>query len=226
MTLGEGGFVATNSGKIRKTVSSLRDWGRACYCNQGKPGCSVASTACGNRFKNWLKALPDATYDHRYVYDEIGYNIRPLDLQAAIGLEQLKKLPDFEKARRDNFKRLKEIFEPYKEFFYLPEPTPKADPCWFGFLMTVKEDAPFTKQQIVNWIEENRIQTRSYFAGNILYHPGYAELASKYDNLNDEFPVAKIITTNSFFLGTFIGITEEKMNYIEEVVNNFFERMK
>ena len=130
----------------------------------------------------------------------------------------------FEAARRDNFNKLKAIFKPYEEFLYLPEPTKNSDPCWFGFLMTIKENSPFKKQQLVDFLESNRIQTRSYFAGNILYHPGYSELAKRHANFN--FPVSRLVTTNSFFLGTFIGITEEKMNYIKSVVDRFFLEYK
>lgn len=223
MTMGEGGFVATNSLKINNTVNSIRDWGRACYCNRVKPGCVIAGTACGNRFKNWLTGMPDAIYDHRYVFNEIGYNLKPLDLQAAMGLQQLDKLPAFDAARRRNFDRLCEIFKPYGQYLHLPEATEKADPCWFAFLMTVKEGAPFSRAQIVGHFEKNKIQTRSYFAGNILAHPGYNHLAEPYGDLAATFPVAKVVTFNSFFLGTFIGLTEEKLNYIQSVADSFFE---
>ena len=223
MTMGEGGFVATNSGKIRKVVASMRDWGRACYCNTGKPGCVLESTACGNRFGNWLPGMPDTIYDHRYVFDEVGYNLKPLDLQAAMGLRQLEKLPELDAARRHNFKELISIFKPYEQYFHLPKATEKSDPCWFAFLLTVKEDAPFTRNDIVLYLEKSKIQTRSYFAGNILMHPGYNHMAKKYGDLNKTFPVANLATTSSFFVGTYAGITEEKMNYIKKVVDSFFK---
>jgi len=224
MTMGEGGFVATDSQLTRTLLASFRDWGRACYCNSLKPGNVTGGTACGMRFNTWLPGMPDAVYDHRYVFDEIGYNLKPLDLQAAMGLEQLKKLPELDGARRKNWKRLREIFEPYKEHFYLPEATDKADPCWFAFLLTIKKDAPFTRFDIVAHLEAAKIQTRSYFSGNILAHPGYTQLAYPYGNLYETFPVAQLVTTNSFFLGTYLGLTEEKLNYIEKVVNEFFKR--
>jgi CDP-6-deoxy-D-xylo-4-hexulose-3-dehydrase len=223
MTMGEGGFVATNNGKIRKVVASMRDWGRACYCNTGKPGCVLQSTACGNRFGNWLPGMPDTIYDHRYVFDEVGYNLKPLDLQAAMGLRQLEKLPELDAARRHNFKELISIFKPYEQYFHLPEATEKSDPCWFAFLLTVKEGAPFTRNDIVLHLEKSKIQTRSYFAGNILMHPGYNHMAKKYGNLNETFPIANLATTSSFFVGTYAGITEEKMNYIKKVVDSFFK---
>ena len=224
MTMGEGGFVATNNGNIRKVVASMRDWGRACYCNTAKPGCVLQSTACGNRFGNWLPGMPDTIYDHRYVFSEIGYNLKPLDLQAAMGLQQLEKLPELDAARRNNFKELITIFEPYEQYLHLPKATEKADPCWFAFLLTVKDEAPFTRNDIVLHLENSKIQTRSYFAGNILMHPGYNHMAEKYGDLNKTFPIANLATTNSFFVGTYAGITEEKMNYIKKVVDRFFEK--
>jgi CDP-6-deoxy-D-xylo-4-hexulose-3-dehydrase len=223
MTMGEGGFVATNSKKIRKAVSSLRDWGRACYCNTSKPGNVVDGTACGNRFKNWLPGLKEAVYDHRYVFDDIGFNLKPLDLQASMGLEQIKKLPEMDAARRTNFDKITAIFKPYEKYFHLPKATPKSDPCWFAYLMTVKEDAPFKKQDLVSHLEDKKIQTRSYFAGNVLTHPGYNHMAEEYGDLNEAFPIAQQVTINSFFLGTFIGLTDEKLQYIKESVDSFFE---
>ena len=226
MTMGEGGFVATNDNKIRTAVASIRDWGRACYCNTSKPGSVLEGTACGNRFRDWLPGLREAVYDHRYVFEEIGYNLKPLDMQAAMGLQQLEKLPEFDAARRKNFDRLMKIFEPYVEYLHLPKATEKADPCWFAFLMTVKEDAPFGRQDMVSWLEKHKIQTRSYFSGNILAHPGYYHMASEYGDMNETFPIAQLVTTNSFFLGTFIGLTDDKLDYIEQTVKEFFEGLK
>ena len=222
MTMGEGGFVATNSGKLRSILSSIRDWGRACYCNTAKPGDVVNGTACGFRFNNWLPGCEDAVYDHRYVYDHVGYNLKPLDLQASMGLQQLKKLELMHEARKVNFKKLTEIFRPYSGYFHLPEATEKSDPSWFAYLLTVKDNCSFKKQDFVNHLEEAKIQTRSYFSGNILYHPGYQHLASKYDNIRERFPNADKATRNSFFLGTYIGITDEKLDYIKSVVDKFF----
>ena len=129
-----------------------------------------------------------------------------------------------ESARRHNFARFTKIFEKYEQYFHLPQPTDKADPCWFAYLLTVKDDAPFERQDIVNALESAKIQTRAYFAGNILYHPGYIDLATKYKDLATTFPNAHLATTNSFFLGTFAGITEEKVDYIERVVDAFMQR--
>tara|TARA_R110000824_G_scaffold24010_7_gene85008 strand:+ start:6072 stop:7412 length:1341 start_codon:yes stop_codon:yes gene_type:complete len=226
MTMGEGGFIATNSQKTKIILASMRDWGRACYCNTMKPGNVTSGTACGNRFKNWLPGQPEAVYDHRYVFDEIGYNLKPLDLQAAMGLQQLEKLPMLDAARRENWAKLGTIFEPYKQYFHMPVATEKADPCWFAYLLTIKDNAPFSRFDIVNHLEAAKIQTRSYFSGNILSHPGYVHLAEKYGDMNKAFPNAQLVTTNSFFLGTYIGLTDEKIEYIKSSVDAFFTGLK
>ena len=226
MTLGEGGFVATDDPRLRRTLASFRDWGRACYCNEQKPGDVTAGTACGNRFRPWLKSGKERiNYDHRYVFDEIGFNLKPLELQAAIGLEQLDKLPEMDLARRENFKSFTKLFSKYEDYFFLPRATDKSDPNWFGYLLTVKEGSGFTREQFVQHLESNKIQTRSYFAGNCLYHPAYIEFASKYDDLKSAFPNAYKATVGSFFLGTFIGITDQKIKYIEGVVDEFFRNL-
>ncbi len=223
MTMGEGGFVATDSQKTRTILASMRDWGRACYCNSIKPGNVTCGTACGMRFKNWLPGMPDAVYDHRYVFDEIGYNLKPIDLQAAMGLQQIGKLPELDYARRENWSKLKAIFEPYERYFHMPEATENSDPCWFAFLLTIKDDAPFTRFDIVEHLEGAKIQTRSYFSGNILAHPGYIHMAAPYGDMSKTFPNARLVTTNSFLLGTYAGITEDKIQYIKKVVDKFFE---
>ena len=177
------------------------------------------------RFKNWLPGLKEAQYDHRYVFDEIGYNLKPLDLQAAMGLQQIEKLPMLDEGRRQNFAKLVDIFKPYEQYFHMPVATDKADPCWFAFLLTIKDDAPFSRFDIVNHLESAKIQTRSYFSGNILAHPGYIHMAEPYGDMNEVFPNAQLVTTNSFFLGTYVGITEEKMEYIKKVVDDFFQEI-
>jgi len=226
MTMGEGGFIATDIYPLRKAVASFRDWGRGCYCNELKPGDVTSKTACGNRFKKWLCGKPDVLYDHRYVYDNIGFNLKPLELQGALGLEQIKKLPALEEARRKNFNRLFEIFSKYEDSFYLPKATPKSDPCWFAFLFTVKREASFSRHDLVRFLEDHKIQTRSYFAGNVLYHPAYKELRESWPDLETNFPNADLVTTNSAFLGTYIGLTDEKLDYIESIVDKFFRSKK
>ena len=225
MTTAEGGYVATDDPKLFRTLNSLRDWGRDCYCNIGKAGCVTDGTACGNRFRNWLPRYPELTYDHRYVYREIGYNLKPIEIQGAFGLEQLKKLPQMEAARRENYKKLHSIFSQYGEFI-IAESLPRADTCWFCFLVTVKEDSPFKKQDIVSHLETDKIQTRPYFAGNILYHPAYNALAEKFSDIHAAFPVSKLATSSSFFLGTYCGIDESSISRIKSSVDNFMGKFK
>jgi CDP-4-dehydro-6-deoxyglucose reductase, E1 len=223
ITMGEGGFVASNSSKMRQILASFRDWGRACYCASQMPGSVLCKTACGNRFGNWLPQAPEIIYDHRYVFDEIGYNIKPLEMQAAIGLQQIKKIDQFHLDRHNNFDRLTEIFKPYEKYFHLPEAIEGSDPSWFAFLLTVKENNLFLRNNFVSHLEKHKIQTRSYFSGNILYHPGYKQYADQYTNLKQTFPIAHKVTSSSFFLGTYSGITKEKLDYIEKVVRSFFK---
>lgn len=221
MTMGEGGYVGVNSPKERIVVSSLRDWGRACYCNTKKPGDVTCGTACGTRFNSWFKHRPDIIYDHRYVFDEIGYNLKPTEMQAAMGLEQMKKLDIMHAKRKSNFNRLYTIFNKYNEYFMLPNKFDKADVSWFGFLVTLKDNCPFTKAKIVSYLESKKIQTRSYFTGNALFHPAYSDLASEYNDPAKEFPIATKSTTDTFFLGVYPGITTAQLDYIESMVDQF-----
>jgi CDP-6-deoxy-D-xylo-4-hexulose-3-dehydrase len=223
MTTGEGGFVSTNSSKIRMALASLRDWGRACYCNSVKPGSILGGTACGNRLSNWFKGHDDIIYDHRFVFDEVGYNLKPLELQAAIGIAQLDKLEYLHDRRRYNFNRMLDIFSKYEKYFHLPKALDQANPSWFGFLITLKDNCSFEKNDLVEYLEEAKIQTRSYFTGNALFHPAYQELAEKYENPKNQFPIATKSTKDTFFLGVYPGITDKQIDYIETVVDNFFK---
>ena len=143
-------------------------------------------------------------------------------MQAAIGLQQIKKIDQFHLDRQNNFDRLTEIFKPYEEYFHLPEAFEGSEPSWFAFLLTVKENNLFKRNHFVSHLEKHKIQTRSYFSGNILYHPGYKQFADKFTNLKQTFPIAHEVTNSSFFLGTYSGITKEKLDYVEEVVRSFF----
>lgn len=226
MTMGEGGFVAVNSAKKRMALASLRDWGRACYCNTTKPGNVMTGTACGCRFDSWFKNQNDIIFDHRYVFEEIGYNLKPTEMQAAMGLAQLNKLDEMHNRRKHNFKRLYNIFKKYEEYFYLPTWHEKADVSWFGYLVTLKDETPFTKADMVDMMEESKIQTRSYFTGNALFHPAYEELAKEYKDPRNEFPIATKTTIDTFFLGVYPGITDAQLDYIESVVDKFISKYK
>ena len=178
MTMGEGGFIATDNKDYLNIARKLRDWGRGCSCRGKAANLSLVGT-CGTRFSNWFPNYPEIIIDHKYVFDEIGFNLKPLELQAAIGLEQIKKLPQFTQARKNNYIQMFKIFEPYEEYFHLPRAPTKADPSWFSFLLTVKDAAPFTRDSIVQYLGKYKIQTRPHFTGNILYHPGYNHLLPK-----------------------------------------------
>jgi CDP-6-deoxy-D-xylo-4-hexulose-3-dehydrase len=223
MTMGEGGFVAVNSAKKRMALASLRDWGRSCYCNTAKPGNVTCGTACNCRFDSWFKNQKDIIFDHRYVFEEIGYNLKPTEMQAAMGLVQLDKLEGMHDKRKYNFKRLYNMFNKYSEYFYLPTMHEKADTSWFGYLVTLKDNVPFTKSELINYMEESKIQTRSYFTGNALFHPAYEDLAKKYEDPRNQFPIATKSTLDTFFLGVYPGITDEQLDYIENKIDNFFK---
>jgi len=226
MTMAEGGFVAVNHPRHRMALASLRDWGRACYCNSVKPGNIIGGTACGNRLSNWFKGQDDIVYDHRFVFDEIGYNLKPTEMQAAMGLAQLDKLDEMHTRRRSNFKRMYNIFKKYEDLVYLPETLDKADPSWFGYLITLKDNCGFNKNDLVEHLENAKIQTRSYFTGNALFHPAYEELAANYENPREQFPIATKSSKDTFFMGVYPGLTKEQLDYIEIVVNEFFQNLK
>ena len=217
ITMGEGGFVACDNEEDEKVVRSLREWGRGCYCVGKKANLSTKGT-CGCRFKNWLPSLPDEIFDHKYVYETIGYNLKPIELQCSMGLAQLDKLPDIHAKRRANHARLTEIFAPYEEFFHFHKATMKANPSWFAFPLTVKDGAPFKRSEFTRYMEDNKIQTRNYFGGNLLLQPAYAHMAS---NAHKEFPVATKVTTDTLFLGTSPVITTEQLDYVAEKVWDF-----
>lgn len=221
MTMGEGGFVVCNT-KLQEVVArSFREWGRGCYC-VGKKANLLKNGTCGNRFSNWITELPDEIFDHKYVYDEIGYNLKPIELQASIGLEQIKKLPDIHNRRRENYKQLYNIFKQYEEFFVLPEATENSNPSWFAFPLTIKDNSIFKRSNITTYLESNKIQTRQYFAGNIMLQPGYSGLIDKNDVIT-KYPVARKITTDTFFIGTSPVITSEQINYVNDMIFNFFK---
>jgi CDP-6-deoxy-D-xylo-4-hexulose-3-dehydrase len=224
MTMGEGGYVATNDANTDVILRSFREWGRGCYC-VGPDANKLKCGSCGKRFSNWIPTLPDEVFDHKYVYDEIGYNLKPIELQCAMGLEQLKKLPDIHALRRRNYALLFDIYKDYEEFFHLPRATSKSDPSWFAFPLTIRKDAPFTRGDIVDYLEENLIQTRPYFAGNIMLQPAYSHLMDPQE-AKDNYPNATHAMTHTFFHGTSPVITPEQIEYIGNVVRGFLSLYK
>ena len=212
ITMGEGGAIVTNNGRLAKILRSVRDWGRDCWCKSG------VSDTCQKRFGWKLGDLPYG-YDHKYVYSHIGYNLKPTDIQAAIGLAQLDKLPDFVEKRKQNFKRIYEVFSKYSDWLILPKWENLSDPSWFGFPITVKENAPFTRNELTAHLEKNRIETRLLFAGNILRQPAYKNIAHR---LVGKLSNSDTVANQTFFIGVYPGITAPMVQYIDGVAAQFF----
>lgn len=222
MTMGEGGFVACDDPNDAKLLRSLREWGRGCYC-VGKVANLSMKGCCGRRFSEWLPSLPGEVFDHKYVYDNIGFNLKPIELQCSMGLAQIKKLPFIHQRRKENHARLTKIFSPYEEFFHFHRAQPKADVSWFAFPLTIKDGAPFKRSQLTTFFESKKIQTRTYFGGNLLLQPAYAGYASPEEARS--FKVATKVTTDTFFLGTSPVITSEQLDYIEQVTQEFVKSL-
>jgi CDP-6-deoxy-D-xylo-4-hexulose-3-dehydrase len=224
MTMGEGGFVACNTPAQEVILRSFREWGRGCYC-LGPEANKLKCGTCKSRFSNWIPEMPDEIFDHKYVYDEIGYNLKPIELQGAMGLVQLEKLEEIHALRRRNYKLLFAIYEKYEQYFHLPRAQKKSNPSWFAFPLTIRKDAPFRRTDIVDFLEDRLIQTRPYFAGNIMLQPAYSHLMNPAD-ARDNFPVATFTMTNTFFHGTSPVITPEQIAYIGEQVDAFISQYK
>ncbi|QER42959.1 lipopolysaccharide biosynthesis protein RfbH [Thermodesulfobacterium sp. TA1] len=209
ITTGEGGAVLTNDDKLAKIVRSLRDWGRDCWCKTGQ------DNTCKKRFKWKLGELPYG-YDHKYIYSRFGYNLKMTELQASIGCAQIEKLPFFIKRRKENWQLLKDLLSDLSNVFILPEPTPNSDPCWFGFLLTIKNDKKILREKLVKFLENNKIQTRGLFAGNILKHPCFKDLQSskKSYKIIDKLNNSNKVLLSSFWIGVSPGITEEMIYYM------------
>ena len=214
ITMGEGGALVTNDTQLEKLIKSFRDWGRDCWC---EPGCD---NTCGKRFEWKLGSLPFG-YDHKYIYSHIGFNLKITDMQAAVGVEQLKKLPLFIEARKKNIILLYEGLKKYEKYFILPEIEPKANPSWFGFLITVRKDARFTRDEIVKYLENNKIATRMLFAGNIIRHPSFKDIKYRVcENLkNTDF-----IMNNTFWIGVYPGLGNNQIDYILKIFNEFIKK--
>jgi len=203
ITLGEGGFVACSNENLARVVRSLRDWGRGCYC-VGKKANESKTGTCGKRFSNWIDSMPNEIFDHKFVYGEIGYNLKPLDLQCAMGLEQIKRLDWFE------------------ESFILPKYNdPKKKINWFGFILTLKNTLKFNRHDICDFYENHKISTRTFFGGNTLLHPAYSDVI-RYDEALVKYPNATKITTDAFILGVHPSIGHKQIEWIKNVTDEFF----
>ena len=214
ITMGEGGCVFTNDDMLARAARSLRDWGRDCYCAGGE------SNTCGRRFSGAFGTLPKG-YDHKYVYSHIGYNLKATDMQAAIGIEQFKKLPSFIEARKANFRTWSDKFVRFGSMFILPRPTEGADPSWFAFPVTVDASAGFTRTELTEYLNSNLIETRNLFGGNLLRQPAYQGIAHRV--APGGLRRTDRAMNDTFFLGTYPGLTEEQIEYtmatIERLIN-------
>ncbi|MCD6298467.1 MAG: lipopolysaccharide biosynthesis protein RfbH [Deltaproteobacteria bacterium] len=231
ITMGEGGAVCTSNSRLKRLVESFRDWGRDCWCAPGQ------DNTCERRFSGRFGELPYG-YDHKYVYSHFGYNLKATDMQAAIGCAQLEKLQDFIAARKINFRILYEGLKDLEEQFVLPEATPKSDPSWFGFPLTVRESADFTRDDIVKYLEDKNIQTRMLFSGNIIKHPCFDELRSSgkgfrtvsVDSSNrnsssfQNLAVTDRVMRDTFWIGVYPGMTDAMLDFIVTKIREFVSK--
>jgi CDP-6-deoxy-D-xylo-4-hexulose-3-dehydrase len=217
MTMGEGGAVYTDDPLLKKILLSMRDWGRDCICQSGE------DNRCGSRFDGQYGELPKG-YDHKYVYSHFGYNLKVTDMQAAVGCAQLEKFPGFIEKRKENYRYLLAGLKRHEAKLQLPAQTEHSDPSWFGFLITVKEAAGFTRDQLVKHLEDNKIQTRMLFAGNLIKHPCFDAMRSSGNGYRvvGELKNTDTIMSNTFWIGVYPGMTKEKLDYVINIFNEFF----
>jgi len=213
MTMGEGGAVYTDNDDLAAILLSMRDWGRDCSCPSGK------DNTCGKRFTQQFGTLP-VGYDHKYVYSEFGYNFKATDMQAAIGVAQLEKLPEFTAARRYNYARLRELLTPIEDVLIMPEATPGSDPSWFGFLMTVREGTPVTRGALVAALEAGKVQTRMLFAGNMTRQPVFDGMRASGEGFRivGELTNTDRIMNDAFWIGVYPGMSEEMLVHMADVI--------
>lgn len=206
ITMGEGGCVLTNKPMLRTIVESFRDWGRDCWCEPGK------ENTCGKRFDWQLGELP-CGYDHKYTYSHIGYNLKLTDMQAAVGVSQLQKLPQFIEARRANFRALHDGLRDLEDLFILPQATPNSEPSWFGFPLAVRPGAPFVRNAVIDHLERNKIATRLLFAGNLVRQPAYRNV--KY-RVAGSLENTDFVMNNVFWIGLYPGVSASMIEYVLE----------
>jgi CDP-6-deoxy-D-xylo-4-hexulose-3-dehydrase len=216
ITMGEGGAVITNDELLSRAIRSIRDWGRDCYCAGGE------NNTCGRRFNAKYGNLPHG-YDHKYVYSHIGYNLKATDMQASIGIEQLKKLPRFIEKRKENFLAWYQGFQQWKDFFILPRSLEVSDSAWFAFPLTVKDNAPFTRTELSDHLNANLVETRNLFAGNLIRQPAYAGIQFR---AVSDLSNSDRIMNQTFFLGTYPGLSREQIQFVLGVLDSFISSRK
>jgi len=216
ITTGEGGAVLTDKPALQTLIESFRDWGRDCWCEPGK------DNTCGKRFDWQLGSLPHG-YDHKYTYSHIGFNLKPTDMQAALGASQLTKLPNFIARRKENYNHLKKALASVEDSLILPEATTRSDPSWFGFPIGIRENAPFKREDLIRSLEENRIGTRLLFGGNLIRQPAYlrAEFRTSGHLTNSDF-----VMNNVFWVGVFPGLTSPMLDFVAEKIAEFVSLSK
>ena len=212
MTMGEGGCVYTDNSLLHRLILSFRDWGRDCICPSGHDG------VCGHRFDGQYGELPTG-YDHKYIYSHLGYNLKITDLQAAVGVEQLKKLPEFIEKRRYHWKRLRTALEPIENRIILPEAAEDSCPSWFGFLISIRENSGVERNKVIKYIEKQNIQTRLLFSGNLIKHPAFNEIRENGEyRVVSDLRVTNFIMNNSFWVGVYPGMTDEMIDYMAKII--------
>ena len=216
--MGEGGAVYTDNPLLNKIIRSFRNWGRDCWCIGG------VDNTCNNRFTKQYGELP-LGYDHKYVYSHLGFNLKVTDMQAAIGCAQLDKIDGFVESRRKNFKKLYDGLLGTKGII-LPEAERNSNPSWFGFPFTVSEDAGFTRNELTQYLENKKIQTRTLFAGNIIKHPAFDEMRETGEGYRivGELPVTDYVMNNTLWIGVFPGMTDSMLDYMIATIKEFCNR--
>jgi CDP-6-deoxy-D-xylo-4-hexulose-3-dehydrase len=213
ITMGEGGAVFTNRSVLKRALESIRDWGRDCYCEPGK------DNTCNKRFCQQLGDLPFG-YDHKYTYSHVGYNLKITDMQASVGLSQLKHLEKFIQKRQENFDILFNGLKEFEEFFILPKVSPKAKPSWFGFPITIRPNAPFSRNKLVEFLDENKIGTRLLFGGNLLKQP---YMKNQNYKIIGDLTNSNIVVNNTFWIGVYPGLGAEELSYVLEIFHKFIK---
>lgn len=219
MTMGEGGAVYTNQPLLNRIVRSFRDWGRDCWCDPGHDG------TCRHRYDGQYGELP-VGYDHKYVYSHFGYNLKATDMQAAVGCAQLDKLDGFTRIRREHWAYLKEQLSDCEDKLILPEAAENADPSWFGFLISVRENAGFSRNDLVDYLENHNIQTRNLFAGNIIKHPCFDEMREKNEGYRvvGSLKNTDFVMNQSFWIGVYPGMDKARLDYMIKTIKEFVEK--
>lgn len=218
ITMGEGGCVYTDNPLLNRLILSYRDWGRDCICPSGQ------DNFCGHRFAGQFGQLP-AGYDHKYVYSHFGYNLKVTDMQASIGVEQLKKFPDFIERRRHNWERLHNSLIDLEKWLILPEPAPDSRPSWFGFLISVRPEARVSRDTITRYLEERGIQTRLLFAGDLTRQPCFDQLrGSDAYRISGNLNCTEFIMNNSFWVGVYPGLTDEMVDYMGQMIRTAIQQ--